>query len=77
VRRPLDGVFDLAMPCMAGWLQGPVRTDRELGHLCLDSVSSRSTAVELKHLAASESVMGAFINDVVPEQATETMGVAG
>ena len=58
-------------------LEAPVRKDRQLGHLRLEIVSSRRTAVKLKHLAASESVMGAFINDVVPEQATETMGVAG
>jgi UDPglucose--hexose-1-phosphate uridylyltransferase len=77
VLRRLDGVFELAMPYMAGWLQAPVRTDRDLGHLRLEIVSSRRSEAKLKYLAASESVMGAFINDVAPEQAAELLRAAG
>jgi UDPglucose--hexose-1-phosphate uridylyltransferase len=76
VLRRLDGVFDLPMPYMAGWLQAPVRSDREVGHLRLEIVSSRRSAAKLKYLAASESVMGAFINDIAPEQAAEMLRAA-
>jgi UDPglucose--hexose-1-phosphate uridylyltransferase len=77
VRRWLDGLFHPPMPYMAGLLKAPVRTERERGHLRREMVSSRRTAVKLKHLAASESVMGGFINDVAPEQLTETLRAAG
>ena len=58
-------------------LEAPVRKDREPGHLPLEFVSSRRSEATLKYLAASESVMGAFINDVAPEQAAEMLRAAG
>ncbi len=64
----LDAVFDVPMPYMAGWFQAPVRTGRELSHLRLEIISSRRSASKLKYLAASESLMGVFINDVPPER---------
>ena len=36
-------------------------------------VSSRRTADKLKYLAGSEAAMGAFINDVCPEQAAHML----
>ena len=57
--------------------EAPVRKDRERGHLRLEIVSSRRSEAKLQYLAASESVMGAFINDVAPEQAAEMLRAAG
>jgi UDPglucose--hexose-1-phosphate uridylyltransferase len=64
----LDAVFGVQMPYMAGWFQAPVRAGRELSHLRLEIISSRRSASKLKYPAASESLMGVFINDVPPER---------
>jgi UDPglucose--hexose-1-phosphate uridylyltransferase len=69
VLRRLDGLYDLPMPYIAAWHQAPVRTDRDLGYLHLELFSIRRAPGKLKYLAGSESGMGAFINDVAPEQA--------
>jgi UDPglucose--hexose-1-phosphate uridylyltransferase len=69
VLRRLDGLFGVAMPYVSGWHQAPVYADRELGYLHLQLFSIRRAPGKLKYLAGSESAMGAFINDVRPEQA--------
>ncbi|GHJ46023.1 galactose-1-phosphate uridylyltransferase [Catellatospora sp. TT07R-123] len=73
VARRLDGLFDLPMPYVAGWHQAPVRTDRELGYLHLRIFSSRRAPGKLKYLAGSESSMGAWVNDIAPEQAAAAL----
>jgi UDPglucose--hexose-1-phosphate uridylyltransferase len=45
-----------------------VRADRELAYLHLQLYSVRRAPGRLKYLAGSESAMGAFVNDVLPEQ---------
>ena len=70
VLRRCDGLFDKPLPYLSAWHQAPVRhPDRELAYLHLQLTSPRRAAAKLKHLAGSESSMGAFVNDVRPEQA--------
>jgi len=73
VLRGFDRLFDLRMPYMAAVHQAPVRSGRELSYLHLQVFSSRRSPEKLKYLAASESAMSVFINDVRPEQAAEML----
>jgi UDPglucose--hexose-1-phosphate uridylyltransferase len=61
------------MPYMAAVHQAPVRSGRELSYLHLQVFSNRRGPEKLKYLAASESAMGVFINDVRPEQAAQML----
>jgi UDPglucose--hexose-1-phosphate uridylyltransferase len=63
--RYFDGVE--ALPYIAAWHQAPVREHRELGRLHLELFSVLRAPGKLKYLAGSESGMGAWINDAVPE----------
>jgi UDPglucose--hexose-1-phosphate uridylyltransferase len=67
VLRRLNALFDTPAPYVAGWRQAPVRQDRDLAYLHLQLFSTRRAAGRLKYLAGSESAMGAFVNDVLPE----------
>ena len=69
VLRRLDAVFGVAMPYVAAWHQAPVRHGRDLGYLHLRLFSCRRRPDKLKFLAGSEAAMGAFVNDVLPEDA--------
>ena len=73
VLRRMEGVHDDTLPYIAAWHQAPVRVDRELSYLHLEVFSSRRAAGKLKFLAGSESAMGAFINDVLPEEAAQLL----
>jgi UDPglucose--hexose-1-phosphate uridylyltransferase len=73
VLRRFDGLYDSPMPYIAAWQQAPVRIDRDLAYLHLQLFSIRRSAGKLKYLAGSESGMGAFINDVLPEQAAAAL----
>jgi UDPglucose--hexose-1-phosphate uridylyltransferase len=73
VLRRLDGLFGVRMPYVAAWHQAPVRTGRDLAYLRLELFSIRRAPDKLKYLAGSESAMGAFINDVTPEQAARML----
>jgi UDPglucose--hexose-1-phosphate uridylyltransferase len=73
VLRRFDGLFGLPMPYIAAWHQAPVRSDRDLAWLHLQLFSSRRAPAKLKYLAGSESAMGVFINDVVPEEAARML----
>jgi UDPglucose--hexose-1-phosphate uridylyltransferase len=65
--RSLDALFGVPMPYIAAWYQAPVRVDRDLAWLHLRVMSIRRAPDKLKYLAGSESAMGAFINDIAPE----------
>ncbi len=67
----LDRLFDGPLPYIAGWHQAPVRADRDVAHLYLQVFSIRRARGKLKYLAGSESAMGAFVNDVAPEEAAK------
>ena len=73
----LDGVFGTRVPYMAGWFPVPRGTDPADHHLRLEIVSPQRDVGKLKYLAGSESLMGAFVGDVVPEVAAQRLrGVA-
>jgi UDPglucose--hexose-1-phosphate uridylyltransferase len=63
----LDNLYDAPLPYISAWHQAPVRENRKLGYLHLRVFSIRRAADKLKYLAGTESGMGAFITDVLPE----------
>jgi UDPglucose--hexose-1-phosphate uridylyltransferase len=69
----LDRLFDQPLPYISAWHQAPVRSGRDLAYLHLQLISIRRDANKLKYLAGSESIMGVFINDVLPEDAAERL----
>jgi UDPglucose--hexose-1-phosphate uridylyltransferase len=73
VLHRLDGLYDERLPYIAAWQQAPVRVDRDLAYLHLQVFSIRRAPGKLKYLAGSESGMGVFINDVLPEQAAQRL----
>ena len=73
VLRRLDGLFGKPLPYISAWHQAVVGEGRELGYLHLQIFSIRRAADKLKYLAGSESAMGAFVNDIVPERAAQML----
>ncbi|MCW6005527.1 galactose-1-phosphate uridylyltransferase [Micromonospora sp. CPCC 205371] len=73
VLRRFDGLFGTPMPYISAWHQAPVGVGRDVSYLHLQLFSIRRAANKLKYLAGSESAMGVFINDVVPEEAAEML----
>ena len=73
ILRRFDALFGRPMPYISAWHQAVVGEGRDLGYLHLQVFSIRRAADKLKFLAGSESAMGAFVNDVVPEKAAETL----
>ncbi|WP_433431615.1 galactose-1-phosphate uridylyltransferase [Nonomuraea sp. CA-141351] len=73
VLRAFDDLFGVVMPYISAWHQAPVRRDRELAYLHLELFSIRRAPGKLKYLAGSESAMGAFVNDVLPEEAARML----
>jgi UDPglucose--hexose-1-phosphate uridylyltransferase len=71
-----DALFDQPLPYMLTCHQAPVRRDRDLAHVHLETFSIRRSATKLKYLASSESGAGVFINDIAPEQAAERLRTA-
>ncbi len=67
VLRRLDTVYEAPLPYISSCQHAPVRVNRELAYLHLGVFSIRRAADKLKYLAGSESGMGVFISDVVPE----------
>ena len=68
-----DALYSLPLPYIAAWYQAPTRVDRDLGWLHLRLMSIRRSPDKLKYLAGSESAMGAFINDIAPEDMAERL----
>jgi UDPglucose--hexose-1-phosphate uridylyltransferase len=77
VLRRFDALFGKPMPYISAWHQAVVGEGRNLGYLHLQLFSIRRAADKLKYLAGSESAMGTFINDIVPEEAAQTLRNAG
>jgi UDPglucose--hexose-1-phosphate uridylyltransferase len=73
VLRRFDALFGKPMPYISAWHQAVVGEGRELGYLHLQLFSIRRAADKLKFLAGSESAMGAFVNDIVPEHAAQRL----
>ncbi|BBH66120.1 galactose-1-phosphate uridylyltransferase [Actinoplanes sp. OR16] len=73
ILKRFDGLFGKPMPYISAWHQAVVGEGRELGYLHLQLFSIRRAADKLKYLAGSESAMGAFVNDIVPENAAQLL----
>lgn len=73
VRKRLDALFGVEMPYISAWRQAPAHAGREVSCLFLQLFSIRRDRTKLKYLAGSESAMGAFVNDIVPEQAARML----
>jgi UDPglucose--hexose-1-phosphate uridylyltransferase len=76
VLRRLDALFASRAPYISAWHQAPVRSaggarEEFAAHLQLMSV--RRAPGKLKYLAGSESGMGVWINDIVPETAARRL----
>jgi UDPglucose--hexose-1-phosphate uridylyltransferase len=71
--RRCDALYDTPLPYVAAWHQAPVGEGRDLVRLHLQLFSIRRAADKIKYLAGSESGMGAWINDVPPEQAAQRL----
>ncbi len=71
--RGVDALYDTPTPYIAAWHQAPVNVGRDTVRLSLQLTSPRRASDKLKYLAGSESAMGAWIGDVVPEAAAERL----
>ncbi len=71
--RRFDRLFDTPAPYISGWHQAPVHAGRQEFALHLELFTIRRASGKLKHLAGSESGMGAFANDIRPETAAATL----
>jgi UDPglucose--hexose-1-phosphate uridylyltransferase len=69
----LDQLFGRRVPYMAGWYPIGRGDDPAAHHLRLSVVSPQREPAKLKYLAGSESLMGAFIGDMLPEVAAERL----
>ena len=67
--RRFNRLFDTPAPYISAWHQAPVRQGRREFALHLELFTIRRAAGKLKYLAGSESGMGAFTNDITPEDA--------
>ncbi len=79
VLHRLDGLFGVPLPYIAAWHQAPGRDEfarREFG-LHLQVLSVRRAPGKLKYLAGTESGMGVWINDILPEEAADRLRQAG
>jgi UDPglucose--hexose-1-phosphate uridylyltransferase len=67
--RGIDALYPTPTPYIAAWHQAPTNVGRDTVRLMLQITSPRRAEDKLKYLAGSESAMGAWIGDVVPEVA--------
>jgi UDPglucose--hexose-1-phosphate uridylyltransferase len=75
VLRRFDALFGQPAPYIAAWHQAPVRDEAARGQFAahLQVLSVRRAAGKLKYLAGTESGMGVWINDIVPEEAAQRL----
>jgi UDPglucose--hexose-1-phosphate uridylyltransferase len=73
----LDALYDQPLPYVAAWHQAPVAAGREHAYLHLQVSSIQRSPDKLKYLAGSETGMGAFITDVLPEDVAARLRAAG
>jgi UDPglucose--hexose-1-phosphate uridylyltransferase len=79
VLRRFDALFGRPAPYIAAWHQAPLGNPsvRAAFGAHLQVLSVRRAADKLKYLAGTESGMGVWINDIVPEQAAQRLREAG
>ena len=68
MRRKYDGLFGFPLPLMMAVQQA--------GHLYIEFLPLQRSPTKLKYLAAAESSLGTFLNDVPPEEAAERLRAA-
>jgi UDPglucose--hexose-1-phosphate uridylyltransferase len=75
VLRRFDALFGQPAPYIAAWHQAPAKDEAARGQFAahLQVLSVRRAAGKLKYLAGTESGMGVWINDIVPEEAAERL----
>jgi len=75
VLRRFDALFGQPAPYIAAWHQAPVRDEiaRRQFAAHLQVLTVRRAANKLKYLAGTESGMGVWINDIVPEGAAQRL----
>ncbi len=75
VLRRFDALFGQPAPYIAAWHQAPVLDAEARGRFAahLQVLSVRRAADKLKYLAGTESGMGVWINDIVPEEAARRL----
>jgi UDPglucose--hexose-1-phosphate uridylyltransferase len=71
--RRLEAVHGPDLPYIAAWHQAPVHQGHDLAYLHLEISSIRRAPGRLKYLAGSEAAMGAWVNDVVAEDAARAL----
>jgi UDPglucose--hexose-1-phosphate uridylyltransferase len=71
--RAVDALYETPTPYIAAWHQAPVHTHRDSVRMMLQITSPRRGPDRLKYLAGSESAMGAWIGDLVPEQTADRL----
>jgi UDPglucose--hexose-1-phosphate uridylyltransferase len=71
--RGVDALYSTPTPYIAAWHQAPTGVGRDSVRLMLQLTSPRRSEDKLKYLAGSESAMGAWIGDVVPEAAAAAL----
>ncbi|MGN8025248.1 galactose-1-phosphate uridylyltransferase [Microbacterium sp. 22242] len=67
--RGVDALYGTPTPYIAAWHQAPVRLGREAIRMRLELTSPRRAADKLKFLAGSETAMGAWTAEILPEDA--------
>src|SRR5215472_516576 len=79
VLRRFDALFGKPAPYIAAWHQAPVGDEAVRGEFAahIQVLSVRRAPGKLKYLAGTESGMGVWINDVVPEEAAHRLRQAG
>jgi UDPglucose--hexose-1-phosphate uridylyltransferase len=79
VLRRFDALFGKPAPYIAAWHQAPVKDEqvRRTFAAHLQVLSIRRAPGKLKYLAGTESGMGVWINDIVPEEAAQRLRQAG
>jgi len=69
--RALEQAWGSHLPYIAAWQQAPTNAEAGLAYLHLQISSVRRAPGKLKYLAGSETAMGAFINDLRPEDTAQ------
>ena len=69
VLQAYDRLFDRPMPYLLSVRQRPTARDARARHLAIELLPALRTGDKLKYRAGSETFMGVFINDVLPEEA--------
>jgi len=77
ILRRFDRLFGTPAPYIAAWHQAPVQEGHRELAVHLELFTTRRASGKLKYLAGTESGMGSFTNDIVPEVAAAKLRELG